>query len=628
MGKVEKYYQVRIAKPDPSDGDDLVLSSVGGLDNPNPYIAEAPSGDGESIDPITGKPTTGSYSVRVYDHAPDPDAPEVRVLTSILADVNARQQLIARKVYVESGNDPSGFPDTIVVGYVTAIRLVSGIMFEIAIGQSRRIENSREVFKAATPLFPSTTSVIGGPILGGFGTLVTDTDGWTMKVDSVGTSPDFIKLELVTGIDARKPDLGSFSSVSSAINDYTNNYARPYFEPFALDDDYITGPDIQGHFPQMRARLIPITNPGDPTIEIVPLSAPNPSPGAWWTDNLLFDNLLQLSCMWIETDTAIDISTGLTVTFSPAPDDEFEVYVYAIPVSENNPLHIFRNPIDLWADLMTEARIAYDETVLSAVKDLVNDQVKAAISSADDIDVRLALKITQSYKLGDFLQQCIYGPFRLSTRLVDGKQTLFSIRVTGATPVQTITPADLRQDETTLFDLDEQTVVTAINLKTKRIYLWSTTESEQPTADRLLSVDAATSSIENSDDDMPGWDGLDTASTTLREVSIGEIPGMIVVADPDTDVVLPFNFDAFLADIADEIFQRMGRGAIGCELACLPSVTAQVGDVVTLELPRVPGALSSQSPTSQRGTQRDFQVVQRTEIPEGSNLKLVDAFVE
>jgi len=51
------------------DGDDtadlFTITSIRGGDNP--YIAEPPEGDGESLDPLTGKVEVGSYTIRVID---------------------------------------------------------------------------------------------------------------------------------------------------------------------------------------------------------------------------------------------------------------------------------------------------------------------------------------------------------------------------------------------------------------------------------------------------------------------------------------------------------------------------------------------------------------------------------
>jgi hypothetical protein len=62
------YYKFQIRNADDSD-DLLEVTSV--RDGDNPYIAEPPSGDGESVDPLTGKVTVGAYTISVIDAVGD-----------------------------------------------------------------------------------------------------------------------------------------------------------------------------------------------------------------------------------------------------------------------------------------------------------------------------------------------------------------------------------------------------------------------------------------------------------------------------------------------------------------------------------------------------------------------------
>jgi hypothetical protein len=57
-------YRLRIRNGS-DDADLFVISSI--PDDDNPYIAEPPDGDGESLDPLTGKVEVGSYTIRVID---------------------------------------------------------------------------------------------------------------------------------------------------------------------------------------------------------------------------------------------------------------------------------------------------------------------------------------------------------------------------------------------------------------------------------------------------------------------------------------------------------------------------------------------------------------------------------
>lgn len=592
MPKTPKYFRLRIRNAADS-GDALILSSF--PDDDNPYLIEPPDGDGESFEPITGVPTTGSYNVTVQDALVSADT---RVVTAQLADVYGRQQLILRKAWVEESSDGTGW-DTLVVGYIINIRLINAIKFEIAIGQSRRIEQSRTIFKEVSEAFPGVTSVIGGPVLGGFisDDFIQDYGGWKFEVDE--DTAVHTKLALVEGFDPRKDPTTTFSSTSTAIADFTNNWARGYFEPTS---EYAAS-GIDGYFPGLRARLLPVggTDPDD-ALTLVPLARPATLGGVWYNPTSEADRLTGFGTSQLYLPKVATDNTGAEVAFDPAIGTEYFVWVYAVAISKDNPLHIYDHPVDLWEKLRIQAGIAYDASVLPALKTLIGDSV------------RLALRIMESSKLEDFDEKVIYGPFRLSSRIEDGDRVLFSTSVyDNIPPTDTITIAKVRSPDTTVFDLDENTVVTSLTLRTKRLVKWSTDEADQPEVDALISRDAYPQSIENSDDDIP--------NDSEREVVIGDIPGSIWV-----DGSGPIDLTRYLTMLGAEMFDRFGRGAVMCELDCLPSVLNNVGEEVLLDLPHLPGSVVGETPVTQRGiAPMPFQIIQRTETPEGPQLKLVNS---
>lgn len=588
-----RYYRLRIRNA-ADTADALVLSSYSG--DTNPYIVAAPEGDGESFDEITGAPTTGSYTVRVADPV---TSASTRVITSQLADALARQQLLMRKVWIEESSTGSAW-SALVVGYLTAIRLIDAITFEFAIGQSRRIEQSYTVWKEATATFPGVTCVIGGPVIGGFinNDFLRDNGGWTMQVDQ--DTATHTRLKLIQGFDPRKPEQGTFTSTSTAIADFTNDWARNYFEP----SDQYTASQIGGHFPGLRARLEP-TAGGDPII-LVPLARPSTLGGVWYNPTTESDKLTGSGTSQLYLPK-VDVAGA---AFDPAAGTQYYVYVYAVAVSAKNPMHWYGHPVDLWQDFRDDAGIAYDASVLPALKALIGESM------------RLALRPTSPLKLSDADRSIIYGPFRLSSRIEDGEEILFSTDTTeNAAPATTIALADLRGDGGTVFDLDESTITTDITLKSKRIIKWTSDDADQPEIDALISREAYPQTIQNSDDDIPPG--------STNEQTMGDIPGSIWL-----DGYGPANMEAFIANLAFEMFERAGRGFIACNLECLPAVTAKVGEEVLLDLPHMPGAVVGQSPVSQRSADgmtahpfaaQPFQIVQRTESPEGPTLKLVNS---
>ncbi len=583
-----RFYRFRIRNADDS-GDEVVISSVPGGDNP--FLLEAPNGDGASFDPLTGKITTGTYTVRAIDNGDNANA-----VTPILADDDARQQLLSRVGVVEIGNDGSTWEE-LQHGYVNAVRMAGGLVFDFSIGDTQRKEVSRDVFREATSRFNKTTSIIGGPIFGGFGS-IRDYGGWGFKVNQVHTSPDYVQLKIVAGkvFDPRKANEGaqfrSLRTVSTALADYTNSIARPFF---AYSPTWVAS-RIKGNFPGLEARIqetdgtlvgffTPIAEP-----QRVPGSGEHPRP-----PDLLFRS--GESSVWIDNKSGVDEDGNPLGTWSPTVGHQYSVYVYMKQVSEDNPVHYEGHPVDLWELIRQEAGIPYDASVLP--------DVKAALG--DDLMVRLA--ITQSYKIGEFDEKVIYGPFGLSTRMVGGERQLFVSRIkNSAVPTATLTLADLREPGKP-FELEEATAKQRVTLKQMRLIPWTTDEVDQPDADAIISV-PSTISIDNSDDDI--------TVEGAGEVTY-EIPGEI------TNAAGSFNQVKWLASIADEIFDRWGRGIIGGEFQCLPSVTALIGEELLATLPHMPVSQVGETPVTQRGLTRIIQVVGRTETPSGPNIKWLDA---
>jgi hypothetical protein len=100
-----------------------------------------------------------------------------------------------------------------------------------------------------------------------------------------------------------------------------------------------------------------------------------------------------------------------------------------------------------------------------------------------------------------------------------------------------------------------------------------------------------------------------------------ELPGQILLLNAQQD----FDLEKYTLGVAREIFDRWGRGAIGGDLHCLPSVTVDVGQEVQVNIPQLPNAQTGAFPVSQRGGTRIVQVVRRTESPSGPDLYVLDS---
>src|SRR5690606_23134688 len=127
--------------PVTAGGNALVVTSL--ATGANPYIAEPPPGDGQSIDLVTGASEVGEHHVQGIDETV---ATATRVVTSVLADPPARWQLLSRRAVIEwSGNGVNW--TTLVLGYLNNLRLAGALTWDLTIGETRRVELRSLLFR-------------------------------------------------------------------------------------------------------------------------------------------------------------------------------------------------------------------------------------------------------------------------------------------------------------------------------------------------------------------------------------------------------------------------------------------------------------------------------------------------
>lgn len=587
-------YQLRIRDASTAlhpDGttDALALTSVPA--GTNPYISAPPGGDGAEFDPITGAVREGSYTVRVVDPATGSDATgTIRLITSQLEDAGYRQQLLSRRCYVESRVD-GGAWTTLTAGYLSAIRLVSAIEYEFAIGDSRRIGRTRQIFEGGLPSYGARGTIIGGPIVNGDGSStgflgVRNRGGWRFRVAQVTGNQiacDFVDgypgptgktttklLEAIPTKEARG---------SNAVSDITAKYRTDQ----KIFNTLFT--------PYDGLRLAVVGNAG---LHRVREACSDGDSGISYVVNAL----TRSGAVYIPAlDFIWDTTLGGAV---PAVGTVLSVHLYADKVAEDSPLYIDLHPVDLLTQLWTDHGIPYDAVTAAAVR--------ARIGA----DVRLALRITAPQALDGFIDTAIFAPFGISARWnTSGQLELFTTRLKDtATPALTINTADLRSGDPVVFDLSEDTVVTGVTVA-QQLYATapdSTADTAQPRDGILVSTQRVSSS------------SADTTAFGTKEVTI-EIPGMVHLASSrDGDIA------GLVAATALELFDRFGRGAPSGEVELLvtaAAAAAKLGDEIYVQAPHYPNR-NYRIGESSVGA-RIMQLVRRTESPEGPRFKLVDA---
>lgn len=601
MSSVTLNYRLRIRNAADS-GDALVLTSVRG--GTNPYIAEQPSGDGQEVDPLLGSVRTGVYTIRILDPITSGTS---RVFTSQLFDAAGRQLLLSRRSYIEISTNGGSSWSLLVAGYLLNYNLTDAITWEIQIGDTRRVEQTKIVFDGTSTSFAKRGCIFGGPIAGGSWGPINDRGGFAFKVKAIyqgapyniGGGGAVIQYTLVNGYrgisDPLSSNLQNVLGVSKDgvddgfVNQATNNFYSPSVAPYGWPgygtQDALGNP-ITGLTAQVREFV------GGPTRGFfTPGAIFNNVPGVVSGITYLVGG--QFSLLWPSTISL------------PSVGDVHHISMFTTTTSEQCPVYLDMHPVDIVTQLWTDAGIPFDATSAANTKALLG------------ATLRVAMRVTSSTTLLDFLEKSIFGPFGISARvgLVTGVLELFTTRLKlTATPTTTIGTNDLQDASGNIFGNDEQTIVSSVRFKSETYWAYAPNTAPANTATQPLdSVMVAKSevAIVNAD-----------ANALVTNEIVYEFQGMIHdVSGVNTDMV------AMTTSVAVEMFDRFGRGApVTDAIAILRASDTgfQIGDEVYLEPAHFPNLNKRFGDDPSVGA-RIMQVLRRTESPAGPIVKLIDA---
>ena len=566
--------------------DAITITSV--RSGTNPYIASPPSGDGYEIDPITGAIRSGSYSIQIADAVTGSNATgTIRFFTNKLEDANNQQQLLSRRAYLyTSSNDGVSFTQTY-AGYISAIRLVSSALFEVGISDSRRVEQTRAIFEGSTlGTYTTRGCLTGGPVTAQWGPVIAR-GGWLYRVNSVAGNRE-VGLSFLSGYD-------SYAGAPT-ITDWRQLVREPVAREIAKRRTLIPdAPSGSGDWPFGYSNIVlhvgtTITNAAATNHvlkEGLPYNGVNDNPG--------YGNLT----VWWDSAVAI-----------PANQSLLYVSLYTREVSELSPLYIDAHPVDIVLAVWNEARMFWKNPADP------DPAWVAQIRSLIGVNTRLALRITEPPTISKFLDDAIFGPFGLSARVdsASGALRLVDTRGRGtSTPSITITAADMANGSDLVFDLDEKTAVSAVQLTAKTFNTNYSAQagvnSSKPTPTDGVVVGEVKATARNAD--MTVFSG--------REIKY-DIPGMVHNAAGWLSNELEM-----LQSIAVPIYARFGRGSQAADVSIIDTSSAaalEVGDECIFSAPHYPNANYRIGESSVAG--RIMQVIRRTETPAGPILRLLD----
>lgn len=629
-------YRFRVRTADDL-ADTLVLTSI--RSGTNPYIVAPPSGDGQEVDLLTGGVRTGAYVVEVADAVTgSTTVGTLRVVTSKLNDGvseflllengdklllesgdpiemeqnNAdfgRPHLLSRKAFVEMSTDNGATWTVWIAGFLSSIRQVDAIRYAFTVSNTRRIEQTKQVFTwqtaAERTAFPKRGCIFGGPIIGGLGggTVRTiDSGGWEfLYQNTTGTSTP------VTGDTlALKYDYGYYPPLYERKQSPGPNQAAQFWASLQPFLKAIPGnADAAGSaFADLRAEqiyaapdlLCLVTDPATGNVWEGELRAANLGVQP---DNNNREQFINRRNLYVQL-------TAPTTSWPTLPATNTRLRVRAVTrtVSEASPLYLQAHPVAIAEQLYTLANLPVDSTSVTTVTNALGPTML------------VTLRITAATNMAEFLETTLYGPFGFAPRYnANGEVEFFTTRALSATaPTLTIADADLVGDTPpAIYDVDESTVVTGFTITQTALQVATNADT--------AFVNRPSDGVFATPQALPYVSG-DTTTYSTRVVEY-TIPGMMT----DAQSFVP-TFAAFAQSIAREGFDRFGRGAVMSEVHVLRSAAAaaaQIGDFVYLNAGYYPNK-NYRIGESTVGP-RVAQVVRREERPEGPIFKLVDAGV-
>ncbi len=626
MAQTRIYYRLRIR--DEADASDIIVLSSH-PDATNALLCEAPDGEGQNIDPLAGTCEVGSYTWQAADRY---DGGDTYTITSILADTDARNQLLSHKCVGEYSPDGTTW-SALHTGYLNDIKLGDAATYTFIVGDTDRRERDSKLFKVITDTFDRVSNIIGGPVEADPPVAYqgTATRAWGPIIDygpvrmqvianpsGLVDSTNRITLSLVGGnLPPRYLGFqGEWNGKIPNPAEYIDQLAYQYYEAAVDPDDgsnpYATDGSQQsqpwGSFPSLEVKLTKVSDSS--VIKSFPIAQATRKASSYVTypggsiDWAVGDEqaLVANSNDWLIV--AWDVGT---MGAQPSVGTAYDVLVRPKVISEDNPLHLAGHPIDLHIAANTELDIPYDSASAATVKTALGD-------------LWYELRITGEQEYSKFTEM-LKGSAGYGIRYnADAEQEFFAARATQPSSVATITTADLLGDDhgepqDVIFRVAESTAIKGVDFKLTKFRLWSAaldSDSDRK-ADGIVANDLTITGTRRD------------ADVKTEKIQTYEVPGMILLAGDAVVLNQPFALREWIEAAGDVIIDRAGWGWMECEYEVLDTVAGEVGDYHDLEAPHQVNAKTGQDPITQRGGTRKVQIVSVTRTPGAKKIKARDA---
>jgi hypothetical protein len=522
--------------------------------------------------------------------------PAGRVVTRELTDDDARPRLMGRQAVLEESEDLGTTWATIMHGYVQDVEFVSGIEAVFTLGDTRRIERGTVAWKTTTASFPLATPLIGGPVEGGWDPIVQDVGLPVFIVRQVIPPDSLTRGRVLLQYQSGPLPPRYLAGMNVEVWRYVNQRARQYFTQAGFFDGVGIGlyPD---RFPRLTVTL---GDAGDGT----------PSPATFDPLEIGLQSPQQIPTQY-PTEEILTPAGELEILWDanqPSVNDVFTLTLTAKDISEDNPLHLRGHPVDIIADLHTDAGVPIDSATQASVKAALGDLLVLGRITTPGPSIQ-----DEAERWGAW--------FGFGLRIgADGEREFFQTRndPAGTSPSETIDVTVLREANGPMWKHSENSICNTLRWEAQRYAPW--VENVDPDPRPTDGVRVSPETIV-SDFSLDGGQTLESATDGVKEQSY-RIPGMMFFGNASPR---PLTDHAF--SDSQRIFQRFGKGApFGLRITRRGTVgTLNLGDLLEDDTDFAPTALLGRSPTSQRGGSRWARVVQRTWQPGGHVFRLIDA---
>jgi hypothetical protein len=419
-----------------------------------------------TLDPKEKRVDQGELTVRMLDPRITAGGDNlVRWLTAFLGDTKGKEQLKGRKVFIEESLDAGTTWSAFYTGRVRSLKLAGRVAYEMTVRDMAKDMDTQVFVGRPDPAVTYASPAVllpNGFLQAGYGNVtptrpikakVTNTSRYS-RLDPAGGPRTFGELSVRENSPSDPPRIAT-----KVLNDGDG------WSMYTADRDYSGGlrvfmrPQTGGAWGEYKP--FPLISPLQLSNDKVLLT------GKAFNSKL---HILSQSGMFFDFTTSVE-QVGLQAlpvgspNYAAMPVDGTAVEFYV--TGDDKPTKTFPlfitdiHPVQLWKDLL-DGKFGYLVGGAAYRKIAYDSAAFDALIADTSIPVQ-RFRITKTWKLVEFLEQCICKPNNLAYRLdALGRVVPLDLRLPTALPTLSIVDADLVLSEKPQWDTDSGSIVTRV----------------------------------------------------------------------------------------------------------------------------------------------------------------------